>query len=708
MRIITNRLKANINYDAMLGQYTFFLVTLVDAQNNHMSIYAALEDMLTSQKGCTVVAFDSEHRPQNEEKKYKRTYVVACSKESHVKKGDICEVLSDNCEIEDADEFRLKRKVPNNQLLNVFLAMLPNKHNSVLYAHGKYLIGGCKDWNTKFSKRGELIFLHVYIDKACCLQSRVQTLTKETQFKNKNKIKGKTPYYLSFDEHDRVYLSTKAQVDDDSKFYDIKPYGREDQKNLLPFLCYKDTEDFKQCQAYVLNDVVDQMNESYESFMTIETNSYKPSDTFVDKSVFNEKEDQYVIDFKKNHNIKVASLDEVDPVIYKLSSKIESLLKDVGCENKVGKKDAVIRVVPSLEKDEKLKKEERNEEKIRQSISKLTFHNENIPVQDVTIDHMDINKDTMKNLIRQLAVKSFCLNKQLPNYIAKHFDGCTVVYGEQNNGSYEIVTIEIDDEDLRFSFDSAADDGNKPYVESLGISVDLQRLGKQGKRDSFFLIKKGSVLYHIINTAEIVMPEIENMKEELEKRDAIVIPVCEYEQLLSLVSDNVDAMALCKQRLKGGNPIKRSIFEEDCKQLKHVSKEVENFLKTIRKRADYTAVPNFKNKENIASSLSAYTNIAYWQEPDADGSHWCYSVGSKSQGFGTKTEFLHKTHIHHVFTTAPVSKDEFQSLIIDSLHDGWLRINEFSVEPSIFKFAAEALEIHRTEMYANGYEFVKK
>lgn len=707
MRIITNRLKATIDYDAMLSQYTFFLITLVDAQKNHMSIYAKLEDILTSRKGCTVVAFDGEHRPQKEEKKYKRTYVVACANESNIKKENIREVLSDDCELEEVDEFRLKRKIPTNQIMNVFLTMLPNKHNSVLYAHGKYLIGGLKDWNKTFNKRGELIFLHVFIDKACCLQSRVQTLTKESQFKNKDIIKGKTPYYLSFEE-DKVYLSTKAQIDDDSKFYDIKPKGRESQKNYLPFLCYKNTDDFKQCQAYVLNDIVDQMNESYGFFMSIETSCYKPSDTFADKSVFNEIEDQYVTDFKKTHNIKVASLDEMDPVICKLSSKIESLLQDVRCENREGKKEAVLRIVPSLENDKKLKKEERNEEKIRQSISKLTFHNENIPVQDVTIDHMDINKDTMKNLIRQLAVKSFCLNKQLPNYVAKHFDGCTVVYGEQNNGSYEIVTIEIDDEDLRFSFDSAADDGNNPYVESLGISVDLQRLGKQGKRDSFFLIKKGSVLYHIINTAEIVMPEIENMKEELEKRDAIVIPVCEYEQLLPMVSGNVDAMILCKQRIKGGSPIRRNVFEEDCKLLKNGSKEVENFLKETRKRANYTAVPNFKNKENIASSLSAYTNITYWQEPDTDGLHWCYSVGSKSQGFGTKTEFLHKTHIHHVFTTAPVSKEEIQSLIIDSLHDGWLRINEFSVEPSIFKFAAEALEIHRTEMYANGYEFVKK
>jgi len=45
---------------------------------------------------------------------------------------------------------------------------------------------------------------------------------------------------------------------------------------------------------------------------------------------------------------------------------------------------------------------------------------------------------------------------------------------------------------------------------------------------------------------------------------------------------------------------------------------------------------------------------------------------------------------------------------ISSESERWLRINEFSVEPSIFKFAAEALEFHRTEMYANGYEFVKK
>lgn len=707
MRIITNRLKANINYDAMLSQYTFFLITLVDAQKNHMSIYAALEELLTSQKGSTVVAFDGEHRPKNEEKKFKRTYIVACSSESKIKKNDISKVLTDNCDIEEADEFKLRRNIPNNQLLNVFLTMLPNKHNSVLYAHGKYLIGGCKDWNKNYNKRGELRFLHLYIDKTCCLQSRVQTLTKETQFKNKNIIKGKTPYYLSFDEEGGVYLSTKSQIGEDSKFYDIKPKGRELQKNHLSFLCYKDTDDFKQCQAYVLNDVISQMNETYGSFMTIVSYSYNPSDTFVDKSVFNEMEDQYVIDFKNTHDIVVSSLDEIDPIVNKLHFKIEDLLNDVKSKDREGNKKAIIRIVPSLEKDEKLKKDARNEEKSRQSQSKVVYHNENIPVQDVTADHTDINAETVKNLIRQLVVKECCLNKQLPQYIADHFGGCTIVYGEQNNGSYDIVTGVINGQNIDFSFDSTADDGNPPFVESIGESIDLQKLGKQGKRDSFFIIKKGTVLYQIFNTAEFVMPEVENMKEELKKRDAIDIPVTEYEQLLSIVSNDIEAKILCNQRVKSGVPVKRARFEEDCKQLKKVSKEAEKFLKEIRKRANYTAVPNFKNKENIAFSLSAYTNITYWQEPDTNGSHWCYSVGSKSQNFGTKTEFLHKTHIHHVFTTSPVSKDDIKSLIIDSLHDGWLRINEFSVEPSIFKFAAEALEIHRTEMYANGSEYLK-
>lgn len=509
MRIITNRLVANIDYDLMLNYYSFFLISLVDAQKNHISVYSSLEDLLTSRSGCTVVAFDGERRPKGDDLNYRRLYVVACKEDSSITKDDVIKCLTDKCDIEEADGYTLRKKVPTNQLLNVLLTLLPNSQQSVLYAHGKYLVGNCKDWNKNYNKRGELVFLHVFIDTSCCLRSRVQTLTKESQFRNKKILKGATPYYLSFDEEGNIHLSTKAQVEDDDRFYDFKPKGRDSQKNMLPFLCYKDIADFKQCQAYVLNSLVRQMNDAYD-FLTVELDCFTPADVFMDKSAYNDIEEQYVEDFKRTHNVRTEVLDE-DPAMLKMSQKVNDILAEIGVANNGCAEDAIIRIVPSLDKDEKLKKEERNKEKTRQSQSKLEYHKRGIPVQDVTVDHDDINKETVKNLIRQLAVKDYCLKLTLPQHVGEHFNGCTIVYGERSNGKYDIVTFCLDAEDIAISYDSAADDGNDPYVASLGMFVELKRVGKQGKRDTFFLIKKGNVTYQIFNTEQFVLPEVDNM-----------------------------------------------------------------------------------------------------------------------------------------------------------------------------------------------------
>lgn len=704
MRIITNRLNANIDYDGMLEQYKFFLITLQDERKNHESVYASLEELLTTQSGCTVVAFDGDHRQREGKSQYRRLYVVACSVHSKIDKCDIVRVLSDKCDIEEADGYTLKNKVPKNHILNVLLTLLPNRQQSVLYAHGKYLIGNCKDWNKNYNRRGELVFLHVFIDATMCLRSRVQTLTNETQFKSKKALKYATPYNLTFDDCGNVHLSTHSQIEGDEKFYDFKPKGREAKKNMLPFLCYKNLNDFRQCQAYVLNGIIHQMGEAY-SFLTISSSCYMPSDVHMDKSAYNEVEEQYVTDFKHTHNIKAEVLDD-DPATQKMCTAVNDILAKIGCETSGNANDAVIRVVPSLVYDDKLKKEERNKEKTRQSQSKLNYLKKGVPVQDVTVDHDDINEETVKNLIRQLAIKNYCLKHRFPQSVEGHFEGCTVVYGERPNGKFDIVTICLDQEDILTQFDTAADDGPTIFVSSLNQYVELQRVDNHGKKDEFFLIRKGDTTYQIVNTEQFVMPEVDNMVDVLTQREAITIPVSEYSAILSMLPNTTDAYLLCKQRINDGVPVQIDTFETDCSTFIKTNTDLRNVRKAIREKAGYTIVPNFKNKTNIEFSLSAYTNISYWEEPDSNGMHWCYTVGTKSQNFGTKTDFIHKTHIHHVFTDAPVTKDDIKSLIIDALHDGWLRINEFSVEPSIFKFAAEALEIHRTEMYANGYEFV--
>ncbi len=92
-------------------------------------------------------------------------------------------------------------------------------------------------------------------------------------------------------------------------------------------------------------------------------------------------------------------------------------------------------------------------------------------------------------------------------------------------------------------------------------------------------------------------------------------------------------------------------------------------------------------------------DVNYWQ---IDECHWCYSAGLRGCELnGTKTDFPHKTHIRHIVSSQPIARKSIEEILIRSLEDGWLRKNNNSVHPAIYKFMKEYLEILKTKRLAH-------
>lgn len=77
-----------------------------------------------------------------------------------------------------------------------------------------------------------------------------------------------------------------------------------------------------------------------------------------------------------------------------------------------------------------------------------------------------------------------------------------------------------------------------------------------------------------------------------------------------------------------------------------------------------------------------------------NGKLWKYCAGTNTKGnFHT---INNKVYVRELVSDKTPS-EEFIKELICSLGDGWNKINEFSVHPSIFKFLKERLEIYKSQ-----------
>ena len=89
--------------------------------------------------------------------------------------------------------------------------------------------------------------------------------------------------------------------------------------------------------------------------------------------------------------------------------------------------------------------------------------------------------------------------------------------------------------------------------------------------------------------------------------------------------------------------------------------------------------------------MGACVNVHYWKySPNT----WMYCAGPNPSGNFSSID--NKVHVREL--VCDKTPDEaFVNELICSLGDGWNKINEFSVHPSIFKFLKERLEMYKVK-----------
>lgn len=599
--------------------------------------------------------------------------------------------------------------------LNLLLALLPNVDQSISYADGKLIIGSCNGWNTHHEKRGEYKCLQIFFDSTLALQSHTLTFTAAHKFngkdsRDKHRLAAATPYYIAFDDK-RAYVSTVKQ-DDSLTYYALKPARfRNKWKNNIEFLNIENISLLHGSQAYVLNQIIHTLRATFKSFLQIKQLEYAPQEIIRAKEGKNTEEKPYMDHFKDNFWIDVIGYQPHDLPTARLQQKIREVLSELGIATAYaeGKQRAVVRIMPSwIEEKKRYANDQPGQlrEKEAQSRHKLKILSQSIPVQDITLDaEAKLTATTLENTLRQLAIKHYCLNQKLPQHIGERYAGWTLVCGKKikNTHDYQVVMAQVN-ADGSFKAKCETYPGNKGYllIDAInGLEIKWGERGGYSYPESIYFMKKENVECHLLDSNEFVFPVLSSIERELREREKEDISPEIYERFMDLLPDDaLEGRQLCQKRRAQNKHVSIFTLEHDMRELAKAHTGLKKQLNKIRKEfTDHTVIPNFKNKNKLSDTYSSYVDIHYWK---INEKRWCYAVGTKSLNLSTTTCFDTKTHIRHIETNVPVDSAFVKKFIIDALQDGWLRISNYSVHPSIYKFMDEIREMKMTEWYAKG------
>lgn len=718
-RIITNKYKVDIDKEAFLQEYRLFKVYLTGIKSKHQSVYRMLEYLHMEQPNNAVSSYRtcSPSGERLEKDEQARVYLIIAHRNCAIHKVHIKQLLNHSkCDftIEEVGSADLE-EIPDHHLMNLLLALLPNVDQSISYANGKLIIGSCNGWNSHHEKRGEYKCLQIFFDSTLALQSHTITFTAGHKFnskdsRDKKRLTSATPYYVTFDDK-RAYVSTVKQ-DDSPTYYAMKPSRfRNKWKNNIEFLNIENTSLLHGSQAYVLNQIVHTLRSTFKSFLQIEQLEYAPHEIIRAKEGKNTEEKPYMDNFKNNFWVDVIGYQPYDLPTARLQQKIRKVLTELGIATAYteGKQRAVIRVMPSWIEEKKRYANDppgQLRQKEVQSKHKLEILSQSIPVQDITLDaEAKLTSTTLENTLRQLAIKYYCLNQKLPRHIGERYAGCILVCGKKikTTHDYQVVMAQVN-ADGSFKAKCATYPGNKGslYIDvTNGLEIKLAERFDYNYPDSIYFMKQENIECHLFDSNEFVFPVLSSIERELREREKEDISPEIYERFRDLLpEDALVGRELCQKRIAQNKHVSIFTLEQDMRELARTHNGLKKQMNKIRRECtDKTAIPNFKNKNKLSDTYSSYVDIHYWK---INEKRWCYAVGTKSLNLSTTTCFDTKTHIRHIETNIPVDSAFIKKFIIDALQDGWLRISNYSVHPSIYKFLDEMREMKMTEWYAKG------
>lgn len=653
--IKTNRFSFDIDWRVFFQRYKIFYIKVSCNKEKHRSIYDLLSEIPAKGKPVSV------SYGWALEGGLKKEFFLMTSVESNLSGLTIRNALKskdfNDCTIEELNE---GDKLPSiEKVANMLLSYLPNYDDNICYADGQLYLGNCLDWNKHYARHGELTFLHVSFSNGgfgiLCLNSEAVTFTEEDKFKkskyyqkyNIEQITKSRPFYINYAKA-QIFA---ARICDEmaSPFYKLKVYARQNDNNHIDFLNYKDENTLASCQATVVTTIIEALQKAYGDFMSLEQICYDAEcyETKTGCSHLNKIEEKYMEHFLASFGFAVEIYDASTADCKDTAKATLQALSFLNLHIVEGASEntAVFRVLPSWVKEkldlENASETKRAKVKRDQCIDKQRYQKQLIPVQDLTPDKVKLSESDA--VIKKNKNTIYNLLRQLcvKNYVLK--GSLPMIMAERYKGALVIYGKSIPK--------TKDYDVVKAVIDEAGtIKFDYDRCNSSGE----YIVFDGHRiqtrrLYGGLSQDTLFWIKIGDLEIQIFDSDEFVNPNCAY------------------------------IAEHIAKGLKTAS---------------------LKNKGVRDLAFGAFIGIHYWEDDDCN---WCYSAGQRQSAMnGTTTAYSNKTHIRHLRTNRPMSRQEMEDYIVANLEEGWMRKNNNSVHPSIFKFLHEAMEIYKTRHIANS------
>ncbi len=700
-----------------LEDYDFFKIEYDNVDfDNITSIYCKLEGLYPNSAIC---AFNKMAKnTQSGESSKHRIFLFASSKKEKLTMALLQECLKKvNVKIKQIT-YRpaYDEGIHTNNMLNLLLSMIPNRNKTLSYAHGKLICGTCSSIYNKGRSAGEELGLHISFDYDNLLTARTLTFAEEDKVKKNNK-KDSPVYHLEFDEK-RIYFSSKKKKGT-KEYYNHPSVFRKDNKNHIPFLGFSDIEHFEESQAYLIRSVLQDFLTTYSKYVFVNPIEYKKPTLLKAQDAEFKKEDELLRDMLSTSWIEIAC-HTTETGVEKLRSLIEQKSREYikklfgnsfeGCHEKdKSRKQICIRIVGDKDQEEKLSDSEHQTLDYRRLKEKMELIEKKIPTQDVMIKS-EIEAATIKNIFRQILIKDYCIKEALPQYMIDRFKGCVITYAEKKKKNlYYFVQLTIGKDG------SIAYKVGEPQLTHDGVITVLGEnfesyeyhipAFKKGYNENFiYCIEKDGITYNIYDTCEFVFPEMEEIHRALVGLKNIQVPVEVYHALMDMVQSN-ESKVLCKQRIREyADNVSHDLFYSDIKKLGKEAppeeKLTRKLMRFVTSKYNIKKGQDFRTAGRSEETLAACVNVHYWKQ---DAKLWKYCAGPNTKG--NFHSINHKVYVREILSD--ITPDEaFVNELIYSLGDGWNKINEFSVHPSIFKFLKERLEIYKAQEQLN--ELTKK
>lgn len=645
-KIRTNHIKVNFLWDEFLEDFDLYKIEYSNAYDfgNNLGIYCKLEGLCPNSAVC---AFNKMVKEGNADAPTKhRIFLFASAKKESITTAMLQERLEKvNVKIKQISYNPGYREgiYPHN-MLNLMLSMMPNRDKTLSYAHGKLICGTCSSLYNKGKKQGEELGLQLEFAYGGLLEAHTSTFAEADKVENSKK-KDSLVYHLEFGD-ERIYFSSQKKKGT-KEYYNHPSIFRKNNKNRIPFL------DF--------------------------------SSSWIDISCHTKEE----------------GVEERRALIEDKSKVYINKLFKTGFEGTFiktkGKNRICIRIVGDKDQEAELSTAKRRSKDRHRLQEKLDLMEKLIPVQDSMIGS-EINDATIKNIFRQILIKKSCLQSTLPQAMIERFKGCVITYAESKVKSkdYYFVQMAIDNDGQLSYRDIEKKIPQDGVISVLDANFEMREYQipdfKKGyHKDIIYCIEKGGVKYNIYDTEEYIFPELDEMTRALKELKDTIVPAEAYQLLMDNVQ-SVDAKTFCQQRMRENKDgVLHNQFYKDIKIIGKEDGVTRDLMRLITKEYDIKQGQDFRTASRREETLGACVNVHYWKySPNT----WMYCAGPNPSGNFSSID--NKVHVREL--VCDKTPDEaFVNELICSLGDGWNKINEFSVHPSIFKFLKERLEMYKVK-----------